>query len=179
MHAFPQPPPPPCATDVFTTCRASGMKWWIRCRVLKVGKQEVYRRRCVYLFNHRSWGDFIVDQYVTEGRSLFMSRMAVLFVFPTFIGALKVLKSIILFKRGSIANKEVGGVRAALAGCRTPQYGFVQYRHTQPHAYLVAALSHCCRNSTSGSTSSWLIARRQACLCTLRVTAPRWASRCR
>ena len=52
------------------------MKWWIRCRVLKVGRQELYRGQCVYLFNHRSWADFIVDQYVTEGRSLFMSRCA-------------------------------------------------------------------------------------------------------
>lgn len=50
------------------------MKWWVRARVLKVGDTEVYRKHCVYLFNHRSWGDFIVDQYVTEGRSLFMSR---------------------------------------------------------------------------------------------------------
>lgn len=144
------------------------MKWWIRCRVLKVGTQELYRGQCVYLFNHRSWGDFIVDQYVTEGRSLFMSRcralavvcggglgtrvvrcrysavdawwclrerhqpwgvwrpgvkgvgssaatrllptlcrLAVLGVFPTFVSALVVLKSIILFKRGSVADKEV------------------------------------------------------------------------
>ncbi|EFN60141.1 hypothetical protein CHLNCDRAFT_133550 [Chlorella variabilis] len=85
---------------------AAGMKWWIRCRVLKVGTQELYRGQCVYLFNHRSWGDFIVDQYVTEGRSLFMSRLAVLGVFPTFVSALVVLKSIILFKRGSVADKE-------------------------------------------------------------------------
>jgi len=50
------------------------MKWWVRCRVLKVGSTDLYRGKCVYLFNHRSWGDFIVDQYATEGRSLFMSR---------------------------------------------------------------------------------------------------------
>ncbi len=50
------------------------MKWWVRARVLKVGSTDLYRGKCVYLFNHRSWGDFIVDQYVTEGRSLFMSR---------------------------------------------------------------------------------------------------------
>ena len=24
--------------------------------------------------NHRSWADFMVDQYVTEGRSFFMGR---------------------------------------------------------------------------------------------------------
>lgn len=35
-------------------------------------------------------------------------RLTVLFVFPTFMGALKVLKSVITFKRGAIADKEVG-----------------------------------------------------------------------
>lgn len=52
------------------------MKWWFRVRVLKVGTRPLYRGPCVYLFNHRSWGDFIVDQYASEGRSLFMSRRA-------------------------------------------------------------------------------------------------------
>ena len=65
------PTPPPRSRP---PPRSSGMKWWIRCRVLKVGSQQLYRGKCVYLFNHRSWADFIVDQYVTEGRSLFMSR---------------------------------------------------------------------------------------------------------
>ncbi len=31
------------------------MKWWVRCRVLKVGTTDLYRQPCVYLFNHRSW----------------------------------------------------------------------------------------------------------------------------
>lgn len=35
-------------------------------------------------------------------------RLAVLLVFPTFMGALKVLRSVITFKRGAIADKEVG-----------------------------------------------------------------------
>lgn len=34
-------------------------------------------------------------------------RLAVLLVFPTFMGALKVLRSVITFKRGAIADKEV------------------------------------------------------------------------
>lgn len=85
---------------------SSGMKWWVRCKVLKVGSADLYRGPCVYLFNHRSWGDFIVDQYVTEGRSLFMSRVGVLLLFPTFMGCLKVMRSVIVFRRGSIANKE-------------------------------------------------------------------------
>ncbi|KAL4853125.1 hypothetical protein ACK3TF_005902 [Chlorella vulgaris] len=106
---------------------AAGMKWWIRCRVLKVGSQDLYRKKCVYLFNHRSWGDFIVDQYVTEGRSLFMSRMAVLFVFPTFISALTVLKSIILFKRGAIADKEKFNAWIDEQRANSPQSGLSVY----------------------------------------------------
>ena len=39
--------------------------------------------------------------------------MMVLFAFPTFMGAIKVLRSVILFKRGSIADKE-----ASTAGWR-------------------------------------------------------------
>lgn len=68
-------PPTCCAYHAFRCrCRAAGMKWWFQVRVLKAGTQDLYRGPCVYLFNHRSWGDFIVDQYATEGRSLFMSR---------------------------------------------------------------------------------------------------------
>ena len=58
--------------------------------------------------NHRSWADFMVDQYVTEGRSLFMSRWAVLPVFPLFMAPMRAIRCVILFKRGHIANIEVG-----------------------------------------------------------------------
>jgi len=57
--------------------------------------------------NHRSWADFMVDQYVTEGRSLFLSRWAVLFVFPQFMSGIRAMRAVILFKRGKIADKEV------------------------------------------------------------------------
>jgi hypothetical protein len=57
--------------------------------------------------NHRSWADFMVDQYVTEGRSLFMSRWAVLPVFPLFMAPMKAIRCVILFKRGSIADVDV------------------------------------------------------------------------
>ena len=93
------------------------MKAIHRYKVLKVGSQELFREKCMYLVshcisschptlsrgtllgpplaspprpmapphskapcfpllqcNHRSWADFMVDQYVTEGRSLFLSR---------------------------------------------------------------------------------------------------------
>ena len=36
-----------------------------------------------------------------------------MFVFPTFMGALWAIKSVILFKRGSIADKEVRSVLCA------------------------------------------------------------------
>jgi hypothetical protein len=56
--------------------------------------------------NHRSWADLMVDQYVTEGRSMFMSRLAVIWVFPLFMSGLVAMRSVVLFKRGSIANKD-------------------------------------------------------------------------
>lgn len=48
----------------------------------------------------------MVDQYVTEGRSLFMSRLAVVWVFPFFMTGIAAIRSVILFKRGSIADKD-------------------------------------------------------------------------
>lgn len=49
----------------------------------------------------------MVDQYVTEGRSLFMSRLAVVFVFPLFMTAIRAIRAVILFKRGSVRDKDV------------------------------------------------------------------------
>lgn len=57
--------------------------------------------------NHRSWADFMVDQYVTEGRGLFLSRWAVMFVFPFMMSGMRSIRCVILFKRGSIADKDV------------------------------------------------------------------------
>lgn len=93
-------------SDILAWCQ--GLKAFFRFKVLKVGKRNVYRGpgNCVFLCNHRSWADFMVDQYVTEGRSLFMGRWAVAAAFPTFILSMKMIDSVILFKRGSIANKE-------------------------------------------------------------------------
>lgn len=55
--------------------------------------------------NHRSWADFMVDQYVTSGRTLFMSRWAVAYVFPLFMVPMWLVRAVLLFKRGSIADK--------------------------------------------------------------------------
>lgn len=56
--------------------------------------------------NHRSWADFMVDQYVTEGRTLFMSRWAVAYVFPLFMIPMWFVRAVLIFRRGSISNKK-------------------------------------------------------------------------
>lgn len=56
--------------------------------------------------NHRSWADFMVDQYVTEGRTLFMSRWAVAYVFPLFMIPMWFVRAVLIFRRGSIADKK-------------------------------------------------------------------------
>jgi hypothetical protein len=59
--------------------------------------------------NHRSWADFLVDQYVTEGRTLFVGRWAVAAAFPLVMLPLRAIRCAILFKRGHIADIEVRG----------------------------------------------------------------------
>eukprot|EP00890_Picochlorum_soloecismus_P005281 jgi/Picsp_1/5754/NSC_03113-R1_1-acyl-sn-glycerol-3-phosphate acyltransferase len=84
---------------------AKGMKAIYRFRVLKVGDRDLYRGKAIYLCNHRSWADFMVDQYVTEGRTLFMSRWAVAYVFPLFMIPMWIVRAVLIFKRGAVANK--------------------------------------------------------------------------
>jgi hypothetical protein len=48
----------------------------------------------------------MVDQYVTEGRTLFMSRWAVAYVFPLFMIPMWFVRAVLIFRRGSIANKK-------------------------------------------------------------------------
>lgn len=67
--------------------------------------KSLYTGKCIYLCNHRSWADFMVDQYVTQGRTLFMSRWAVAYVFPLFMVPMWFVRAVLLFKRGSIADK--------------------------------------------------------------------------
>ena len=68
--------------------------------------------------NHRSWADFFLDIYLTEGLAAPMSRAMVYFAFPVFVTSVIALKGIILFKRGTIADKDVswGGRFIVLAG---------------------------------------------------------------
>jgi len=76
-------------------------------KVKKQGNQPLYKKGPVlYLCNHRSWADFFTDVYLTEGNSALMSRWMVYFVFPIFMTAVIVLRGIVLFKRGTIADKQ-------------------------------------------------------------------------
>ncbi len=57
--------------------------------------------------NHRSWSDFYLDVVATEGNAQMLSRMAVALVFPMFMGAVCVIRSVILFQRGRQHDKDV------------------------------------------------------------------------
>eukprot|EP00199_Chlamydomonas_sp_CCMP681_P002788 CAMPEP_0119108824 /NCGR_PEP_ID=MMETSP1180-20130426/15677_1 /TAXON_ID=3052 ORGANISM="Chlamydomonas cf sp, Strain CCMP681" /NCGR_SAMPLE_ID=MMETSP1180 /ASSEMBLY_ACC=CAM_ASM_000741 /LENGTH=309 /DNA_ID=CAMNT_0007094481 /DNA_START=65 /DNA_END=994 /DNA_ORIENTATION=- len=92
-------------SDMYTWAR--GLKRFFRLRIVKYGKNSLYKAGPVlFLCNHRSWADFFVDTYLTEGTASLMSRWLVFWVFPFFISAVIVLKGIVLFKRGVVADKE-------------------------------------------------------------------------
>lgn len=50
--------------------------------------------------NHRSWADFYLDVVATDGNAQMLARMAVAYVFPMFMLAVCIIRSVILFKRG-------------------------------------------------------------------------------
>jgi len=62
---------------------------------------------CHLQSNHRSWADFYLDVVATEGNAQMLSRMAVALVFPMFMGAVCVIRSVILFQRRKNHDKEV------------------------------------------------------------------------
>lgn len=146
-----------CATRRWP-CRVRFLKWAFKYRVLKLGSNEVYSGKCMYLVslfrrvwrsrllfllrnastsrwaerthqrlhkqdvllitgdalpasppqaNHRSWGDFFVDMYVTGCRGVPLSRRAVGAAFPAFTTSLMALRSILLFNRLGVKDTEV------------------------------------------------------------------------
>lgn len=81
---------------------------WFRPTLQKVGEQELHRTQAPIMFihNHRSWTDFFLDIYITEGRAATLSRWAVFAVFPVFLSSAYVLKSIKFFNRNQVKDKE-------------------------------------------------------------------------
>ena len=56
--------------------------------------------------NHRSWADFYLDVVATDGNAQMLSRMAVAYVFPMFLLAVCIIRSVVLFKRGKKVDHE-------------------------------------------------------------------------
>lgn len=56
-------------------------------------------RKCLYMTNHRSEADFFMDQYLTHGSSIFLSRrMVALYAFP-YLPTSYISKSLLFFVR--------------------------------------------------------------------------------
>ncbi|KAF5838861.1 hypothetical protein DUNSADRAFT_2030 [Dunaliella salina] len=94
-------------TDMYNWCQF--MTKLFRIKIKKYGPNGLRKdtgRHILYLCNHRSWTDFFLDAYLTEGNGSLMSRWLVFAVFPVFMVAVIVLRGVILFKRGTVLDKE-------------------------------------------------------------------------
>eukprot|EP00232_Nephroselmis_pyriformis_P027618 CAMPEP_0182866846 /NCGR_PEP_ID=MMETSP0034_2-20130328/8411_1 /TAXON_ID=156128 /ORGANISM="Nephroselmis pyriformis, Strain CCMP717" /LENGTH=330 /DNA_ID=CAMNT_0024999179 /DNA_START=54 /DNA_END=1046 /DNA_ORIENTATION=+ len=75
--------------DTFGGGRVQMYKWcveWLGVRYKKVGKQTCHvpedGARVMYLCNHRSWGDFIIDRVLTGFQGCYLSRFMVVLGLP-------------------------------------------------------------------------------------------------
>ena len=66
--------------------------------------------------NHRSWADFYLDVVATDGNAQMLSRMAVALAFPMFMGAVSVIRSVVLFKR-NVKHDKKARARALVVSC--------------------------------------------------------------
>lgn len=62
-------------------------------------------RKCVYMTNHRSELDFVIDQVLTNGRSIFISRWLVAVFGFAFLPISFFTKSLFFFSRGKITRE--------------------------------------------------------------------------
>ena len=70
--------------------------------------------------NHRSWADFYLDVVATDGNAQMLSRMAVALAFPMFMGAVCVIRSVVLFSAtASTTRRRVPALstRGRVAAC--------------------------------------------------------------
>ncbi|KAL3151167.1 hypothetical protein ABBQ38_013029 [Trebouxia sp. C0009 RCD-2024] len=88
---------------------AIALKQMFGCKFLYLDGPELYTggkySTCIFLSNHRSWGDFFLDVVATEGYAQMLSRWAVFFVFPVFMTSVIIVRSVVLFKRGAVRDK--------------------------------------------------------------------------
>lgn len=73
------------------------------CKLYRISENKVnHSKNIIYFSNHRSWGDFFIDNIVTEYCSKFISRIEVAYILPLYVyicGHL-ITDVMIFFKRG-------------------------------------------------------------------------------
>lgn len=78
-------------------------------KLYRVSKDKInHSKNIIYFSNHRSWGDFFIDNVVTEYCSRFVSRIEVAFILPiyAYITAYLSNDSILFFRRGQTSILE-------------------------------------------------------------------------
>jgi len=73
------------------------------CKLYRISEYKInHLKDIIYFSNHRSWGDFFIDNVVTEYCSKFISRIEVAYILPlyVYITGYLLLDVLIFFKRG-------------------------------------------------------------------------------
>ena len=94
----------PALNPVPLRCRATTAGWGTWVWVVRLRLNLTYSHS---QSNHRSWADFYLDVVATDGNAQMLSRMAVAYVFPMFMLAVCIIRSVVLFKRGEKVDHEV------------------------------------------------------------------------
>ena len=69
-------------------------------KLYRVSKNKInHSKNIIYFSNHRSWGDFMIDNVVTEYCSRFISRVEVAFILPIYTFSAYMINDVILFFR--------------------------------------------------------------------------------
>ena len=78
-------------------------------KLYRVSKNKInHSKNIIYFSNHRSWGDFIIDNVVTEYCTRFISRIEVAVVLPIYfyINGHLINDVMIFFRRGKISIQD-------------------------------------------------------------------------
>ena len=97
-----------CQGHIAGTQRYAGHILTVKARTLgHAGQQRLHSSQpAAAQSNHRSWADFYLDVVATDGNAQMLARMAVAYVFPMFMLAVCIIRSVVLFKRGKKVDHE-------------------------------------------------------------------------